>query len=50
MTNKKVAELDEEVSAYKIETNARFDALEKKFDDGIGRLDAGIAAIKEELK
>ncbi|PWA67746.1 Ankyrin repeat-containing protein [Artemisia annua] len=50
MTNKKVAELDEEVSAYKIENNARFDALEKKFDDGIGRLDAGIAAIKEELK
>ncbi|GKD53405.1 putative mitochondrial protein [Tanacetum coccineum] len=50
MTNKKVTELDEEVAAYKIETNERFDALEKKLDDGMGRLDAGMAAIKEELK
>ncbi|GJT79340.1 hypothetical protein Tco_1053682 [Tanacetum coccineum] len=50
MTNKKVAELDEEVVAYKIETNERFDALEKKFEDGMGRLNAGMAAMKEEMK
>ncbi|GKC57985.1 hypothetical protein Tco_1085583 [Tanacetum coccineum] len=50
MTNKKVAELDEEVVAYKIETNERFDALEKKLDDGMGRLNAGMAAMKEEMK
>nr|GFC89182.1 ankyrin repeat-containing protein [Tanacetum cinerariifolium] len=50
MTNKKVAELDEEVAAYKLETNERFDALEKKLDDGMGRLDASMAAMKEELK
>ncbi|GJS75037.1 putative mitochondrial protein [Tanacetum coccineum] len=41
---------DEEVTAYKLETNERFDALEKKLDDGMGRLDASMAAIKEELK
>nr|GEY30190.1 hypothetical protein [Tanacetum cinerariifolium] len=50
MTNKKVVELDEEVAAYKLETNERFDALEKKLDDGMGRLDASMAAMKEELK
>nr|GEU29164.1 hypothetical protein [Tanacetum cinerariifolium] len=43
-------ELDEEVVAYKLETNERFDALEKKLDDGMGRLDASMAAMKEELK
>ncbi|GKD06305.1 ankyrin repeat-containing protein, partial [Tanacetum coccineum] len=50
MTNKKVAELDEKVTAFKVETNARFDALEKKLDDGMGRLDASMTAMKEELK
>nr|GEW33076.1 ankyrin repeat-containing protein [Tanacetum cinerariifolium] len=42
--------LHEEVAAYKLETNERFDALEKKLDDGMGRLDASMAAMKEKLK
>nr|GEZ74438.1 ankyrin repeat-containing protein [Tanacetum cinerariifolium] len=41
MTNKKVAELD-------AEAKASMDALEKKIDDGIRKLDASIKAMKEE--
>ncbi|GKE58152.1 hypothetical protein Tco_1497337 [Tanacetum coccineum] len=49
MTNKKVAELDVEFIDYKTEAKASMDALEKKIDDGIGKLDASIKAMKEEL-
>ncbi|GJY51599.1 hypothetical protein Tco_0442446 [Tanacetum coccineum] len=48
MTNKKVAELDAEFIEYKAEAKASMDALEKKIDDGIGKLDASIKAMKEE--
>ncbi|GKF51813.1 hypothetical protein Tco_0148280 [Tanacetum coccineum] len=48
MTNKKVSELDAEFIEYKAEAKASMDALEKKIDDGIGRLDASIKAMKEE--
>nr|GFB65316.1 hypothetical protein [Tanacetum cinerariifolium]GFC35775.1 hypothetical protein [Tanacetum cinerariifolium] len=41
MTNKKVAELD-------AEAKANMDALEKKIDDGIRKLDVSIKAMKEE--
>ncbi|GKE54277.1 hypothetical protein Tco_1489433 [Tanacetum coccineum] len=49
MTNKKVTELDAEFIEYKAEAKASMDALEKKIDDGIGKLDASIKAMKEEL-
>ncbi|GJY91243.1 hypothetical protein Tco_0506439 [Tanacetum coccineum] len=49
MTNKKVAELDVEFIEYKAEAKVSMDALEKKIDDGIGKLDASIKAMKEEL-
>ncbi|GJZ62845.1 hypothetical protein Tco_0619266 [Tanacetum coccineum] len=48
MTNKKVAELDTEFIEYKAEAKASMDALEKKIDDGIEKLDASIKAMKEE--
>ncbi|GKD79996.1 hypothetical protein Tco_1342617 [Tanacetum coccineum] len=48
MTNKKVVELDAEFIEYKAEAKASMDALEKKIDDGIGKLDASIKAMKEE--
>ncbi|GKB70949.1 ankyrin repeat-containing protein, partial [Tanacetum coccineum] len=48
MTNKKVAELDAEFIEYKAEAKASMDALEKKIDDGIEKLDASIKAMKEE--
>ncbi|GJY48459.1 hypothetical protein Tco_0438415 [Tanacetum coccineum] len=48
MTNKKVAELDAEFIEYKAEVKASMDALEKKIDDGIRKLDASIKAMKEE--
>ncbi|GKB51732.1 hypothetical protein Tco_0902485 [Tanacetum coccineum] len=48
MTNKKVVELDVEFIEYKAEAKASMDALEKKIDDGIGKLDASIKAMKEE--
>nr|GEY85139.1 hypothetical protein [Tanacetum cinerariifolium] len=48
MTNKKVAELDAEFIEYKAEAKASMDALEKKIDDGTGKLDASITAMKEE--
>ncbi|GJX46978.1 hypothetical protein Tco_0272168 [Tanacetum coccineum] len=48
MINKKVSELDAEFIEYKAEAKATMDALEKKIDDGIGRLDASIKAMKEE--
>ncbi|GJS88960.1 ankyrin repeat-containing protein [Tanacetum coccineum] len=48
MTNKKVTELDAEFIEYKAEAKASMDALEKKIDDGIGKLDASIKAMKEE--
>ncbi|GJX00337.1 hypothetical protein Tco_0184250 [Tanacetum coccineum] len=48
MINKKVSELDAEFIEYKAEAKASMDALEKKIDDGIGRLDASIKAMKEE--
>ncbi|GJT54634.1 putative reverse transcriptase domain-containing protein [Tanacetum coccineum] len=48
MTNKKVAELDVEFIEYKAEAKASIDALEKKIDDGIRKLDASIKAMKEE--
>ncbi|GKF83957.1 hypothetical protein Tco_0248855, partial [Tanacetum coccineum] len=35
-------------SEYKAEAKASIDALEKKIDDGIGKLDASIKAMKEE--
>ncbi|GKE67905.1 hypothetical protein Tco_1522066, partial [Tanacetum coccineum] len=47
--NKKVAELDAEFIEYKAEAKASMDALEKKIDDSIGKLDASIKAMKEEL-
>ncbi|GJR54420.1 hypothetical protein Tco_1404941 [Tanacetum coccineum] len=49
MTNKKVAELDAEFIEYKSEAKASMNALEKKIDDGIGKLDASIKVMKEEL-
>ncbi|GJT78293.1 ankyrin repeat-containing protein [Tanacetum coccineum] len=48
MTNKRVSELDAEFIRYKAEAKASMDALEKKIDDGIGKLDVSIKAIKEE--
>ncbi|GJQ94971.1 hypothetical protein Tco_0006110 [Tanacetum coccineum] len=48
MTNKKIAELDAEFIEYKAGAKATMDALEKKIDDGIGKLDARIKAMKEE--
>ena len=39
MTLKNVAELDAEFIVYKAEAKERMDALEKKFDQGIGKLD-----------
>ncbi|GJW55887.1 hypothetical protein Tco_0099972 [Tanacetum coccineum] len=48
MTNKKIAELDVEFIEYKAEAKASMDAFEKKIDDGIGKLDARIKAMKEE--
>ncbi|GJW64949.1 signal peptide peptidase-like protein 3 [Tanacetum coccineum] len=45
MTNKKVAA---EFIEYKAEAKASMDALEKKIDDGIGKLVASIKAMKEE--
>ncbi|GKD63418.1 hypothetical protein Tco_1305526 [Tanacetum coccineum] len=44
MTNKKVAEFIK----YKAEAKASMDALEKKIDDGIEKLEASIKAMKEE--
>ncbi|GKD82266.1 hypothetical protein Tco_1349105 [Tanacetum coccineum] len=49
MTNNKVAELDAEFLEYKAEAKASMYALENKIDDGIGKLDASIKAMKEEL-
>ncbi|GJU15095.1 hypothetical protein Tco_1143061 [Tanacetum coccineum] len=48
MTNKKVVELDAEFIEYKSEAKASMDALEKKIDDGIRKLDVSIKATKEE--
>ncbi|GKE67168.1 hypothetical protein Tco_1521329 [Tanacetum coccineum] len=48
MTNKKVVELDAEFIKYKAEAKASMDALEKKIDDGIEKLEASIKAMKEE--
>ncbi|GJZ54671.1 ankyrin repeat-containing protein [Tanacetum coccineum] len=48
MTNKKVAELDAEFIEYKAEAKASMNALEKKIDDGIRKLDVSIKAMKEE--
>ncbi|GKC51346.1 hypothetical protein Tco_1074091 [Tanacetum coccineum] len=48
MTNKKVVELDVEFIEYKAEAKASMDALEKKIEDGIEKLDASIKAMKEE--
>ncbi|GJZ61061.1 hypothetical protein Tco_0617198 [Tanacetum coccineum] len=48
MTNKKVAELDAEFIEYKAEAKARMDALEKKIDNGIRKLDVSIKEMKEE--
>ncbi|GKC04547.1 hypothetical protein Tco_0996157 [Tanacetum coccineum] len=48
MTNKKVAELDVEFIEYKAEAKASMNALEKKIDDGIRKLDVSIKAMKEE--
>ncbi|GJW61417.1 hypothetical protein Tco_0110752 [Tanacetum coccineum] len=48
MTNKNIVELDAEFIEYKAEAKATMDALEKKIDDGIGKLDARIKAMKEE--
>ncbi|GKC26458.1 hypothetical protein Tco_1033752, partial [Tanacetum coccineum] len=49
MTNAKVAELDAEFIEYKAEAKASMDVLEKKFDDSIGKLDASIKDVNEEL-
>ncbi|GJS05068.1 hypothetical protein Tco_0321576 [Tanacetum coccineum] len=48
MTNKKIAELDAEFIEYKAKRKASMDVLEKKIDDGIGKLDARIKGMKEE--
>ncbi|GKC49539.1 hypothetical protein Tco_1072284 [Tanacetum coccineum] len=48
MTNKKVTELDAEFVEYKAEAKASMDTLEKKIDDGIGKLDVSIKAMKKE--
>nr|GEV27431.1 ankyrin repeat-containing protein [Tanacetum cinerariifolium] len=48
MTNKKIAELDAEFIEYNAKAKASMDALEKNIDDGIGKLDASIKAMKEE--
>ncbi|GJU39502.1 UBN2 domain-containing protein [Tanacetum coccineum] len=48
MTNKKVSELDVEFIEYKVEAKASMDALKKKIDDGIRKLDMSIKAMKEE--
>ncbi|GJW43098.1 hypothetical protein Tco_0071897 [Tanacetum coccineum] len=48
MTNKKVVELDAEFIEYKAEEKASIDALEKKIDDGIRKLDVSVKAMKEE--
>ncbi|GJY85406.1 hypothetical protein Tco_0499432 [Tanacetum coccineum] len=47
VTNKKIAELDAEFIEYKAEAKASMDALEKKIDDGIGKLDARIKGKEE---
>ncbi|GJR85056.1 hypothetical protein Tco_0209067, partial [Tanacetum coccineum] len=44
---KEVLKLDVEFFEYKAEAKASMDALEKKIDDGIGKLDASIKAMKE---
>ncbi|PWA72590.1 hypothetical protein CTI12_AA104190 [Artemisia annua] len=49
MTLKKVADLDAEFIVYKAEAKERMDALEKKFDEGIGKLDGGIGLLKSEV-
>ncbi|GJU22561.1 hypothetical protein Tco_1155903 [Tanacetum coccineum] len=49
MTNKKVAELNVEFAEYKAEANERMDALEKKFDEGIGKLDERIRTMNSEV-
>ncbi|GKF87343.1 hypothetical protein Tco_0258220, partial [Tanacetum coccineum] len=49
MTNKKVVELDAKFVEYKSKAKASMNALEKKIDDGIRKLDASIKAMKEEL-
>ncbi|GJZ18906.1 hypothetical protein Tco_0555496 [Tanacetum coccineum] len=49
MANKKVVELDVEFIEYKAKAKASMDALEKKIDDSIGKLDVSIKAMKEEL-
>ncbi|GJV36806.1 ankyrin repeat-containing protein [Tanacetum coccineum] len=48
MTNKRVSELDAEFIEYKAKAKAHMDALEKKIDEGIEKLDASIKAMKEE--
>ncbi|GJS49818.1 ankyrin repeat-containing protein [Tanacetum coccineum] len=47
MTNKKFVELDAEFIEYKAEAKASMNALEKKIDDGIRKLDVSIKAMKE---
>ncbi|GKF38365.1 hypothetical protein Tco_0118426, partial [Tanacetum coccineum] len=47
MSNKKVSELDVEFFEYKAEAKASMGALEKKIDDGIGKLDTSIKAMME---
>ncbi|GJT10192.1 hypothetical protein Tco_0857234 [Tanacetum coccineum] len=48
MGRKNRTELDAEFIEYKAEAKASMDALEKKIDDGSGKLDASIKAMKEE--
>lgn len=36
-------------SVYKAEAKERMDALKKKFDEGIGKLDGGIGLLKSEV-
>ncbi|GKC16813.1 hypothetical protein Tco_1013595 [Tanacetum coccineum] len=49
MTNKKVTELDVEFAEYKEEASGRMVALEKKFDEGIGKLDERIGTIDKKF-
>ncbi|GJT58343.1 hypothetical protein Tco_0993397 [Tanacetum coccineum] len=49
MTNKKVAKLDVEFAEYTKEASGRMDALEKKFDEGIGKLDERIGTIDKKF-
>ncbi|GJZ81362.1 hypothetical protein Tco_0646356 [Tanacetum coccineum] len=48
LTAMAVAELGAEFIEYKAEAKASMDALEKKIDDGIRKLDVSIKAMKEE--